>query len=61
MAAARAVVDAAGPLAETTPPRRTGSIQADVRPAIEEIRATRAPRALLAGVGRARARSRAWR
>jgi serine/threonine-protein kinase len=55
MAAARSVVDAAGPLAETTPPRRTGSLQADVRPAIEDMRdaaaAARRARVLLANVG----------
>jgi serine/threonine-protein kinase len=54
MAAARAVVDAAGPLAETTPPRRTGSIQANVRPAIDQMRdaaaAARRARVLLANV-----------
>jgi serine/threonine-protein kinase len=55
MAAARSVVDAAGPLAETTPPRKTGSLQADVRPAIEGMRdaaaAARRARVLLASVG----------
>jgi serine/threonine-protein kinase len=54
MSAARAVVDAAGPLAETTPPRKTGSMPADVRPAIEGMRdaaaAARRSRVLLAGV-----------
>jgi serine/threonine-protein kinase len=50
MAAARAVVDAAGPLAETAPPRSTGSLA----PAIDEMReaaaAARRARVLLAGV-----------
>jgi serine/threonine-protein kinase len=54
MSAARAVVDQAGPLAETTPPRRTGSVQTGIGPAIEEMRdaaaAARRARVLLAGV-----------
>jgi serine/threonine-protein kinase len=54
MSAARAVVDAAGPLSETTPPRRTGSVQTDIGPAIEGMRdaaaAARRARVLLAGV-----------
>ena len=66
MAAARAVVDAAGPLAETTPPRRTGSIagrraagdRGDARRG--RRRPARARPARRAST-RARARSRAWR
>ncbi|HET6550855.1 MAG TPA: hypothetical protein VFG79_20495, partial [Solirubrobacter sp.] len=54
MAAARTVVDAAGPLGETTPPRRTGSIERGVSEAIEGMRdaaaAARRARVLLAGV-----------
>jgi CheY-like chemotaxis protein len=54
MSAARAVVDAAGPLGETIPPRRTGSVQAGIGPAIEGMRdaaaAARRARVLLAGV-----------
>ncbi len=54
MAAARAAVDAVGPLSETMPPRRTGSMQADVGAAIDGMRdaaaAARRSRVLLAGV-----------
>jgi len=52
--AARAVMDAAGPLSETVPPRRTGSTTADVSAAVSEAReaaeAARRARVLLAGV-----------
>ena len=54
MNAARAVVDAAGPLSETSPPRRTTSDGAPVGDAVEEVReaaaAARRARVLLAGV-----------
>ena len=54
MAAARAAVDAAGPLAETSPPRNTGSIASDVEDAIPGMRdaaaAARRTRVLLAGM-----------
>jgi serine/threonine-protein kinase len=54
MNAARAVVDAAGPLSETSPPRRTGSGADGVGEAVEEMRdaaaAARRARVLLAGV-----------
>jgi serine/threonine-protein kinase len=54
MAAARAAVDSAGPLAETTPPRRTGSVESDVGGAIPGMRdaaaAARRARVLLAGM-----------
>src|SRR6185503_8367835 len=53
MAAARAAVDAAGPLAETSPPgRRTGSMESDVSGAIPGMRdaAARRARVLLAGM-----------
>jgi CheY-like chemotaxis protein len=54
MNAARAVVDAAGPLSETSPPRRTGSGTEAMGDAVEEMRdaaaAARRARVLLAGV-----------
>src|SRR3954453_16796321 len=54
MTAARAVVDAAGPLSETSPPRRTTADGAPVGEAVEEMRdaaaAARRARVLLAGV-----------
>jgi serine/threonine-protein kinase len=58
ISAARAVIDAAGPLADTSPPRRessgTGADDLEVASAIEEMRdvaaAARRPRVLLGGV-----------
>jgi serine/threonine-protein kinase len=58
ISAARAVIDAAGPLADTSPPRRessgTGADDPEVASAIEEMRdvaaAARRPRVLLGGV-----------
>jgi serine/threonine protein kinase/CheY-like chemotaxis protein len=54
MNAARAVIETVGPLSETMPPRRTGSVNADVSAAVEEMRdvaaAARRSRVLLAGV-----------
>ena len=46
MTAARAVVESAGPLAETLPPRRAGGPD----PALEEVGDARRARVLLAGV-----------
>src|SRR6185437_6907788 len=47
-------VDAAGPLAETTPPRRTGSFESDVGEAVTGMRdaaaAARRARVVLAGM-----------
>ena len=54
MTAARGAVDAVGPLSETMPPRRTGSVTSDVSAAVEGMRdvaaAARRSRVLLAGV-----------
>jgi serine/threonine protein kinase/CheY-like chemotaxis protein len=46
MTAARAVVESAGPLSETMPPRRSST----AAPALEEVRDARRSRVLLAGV-----------
>jgi serine/threonine protein kinase/CheY-like chemotaxis protein len=46
MGAARAVVESAGPLSETMPPRRSST----AAPALEEVRDARRSRVLLAGV-----------